>query len=141
MLDRSIELFVGRFVRRPRLWDKTEWGKFTNKEKFWIWYKHHFMLIGQGNAEVDNLLFFTQGQFLQLMGIWMANVAVWNLPAWTIPAPFAWFIVNKYIMWRIGNWKDNKDLIALEQENTNKRDIFVRQVRGQMMKEPFREKL
>lgn len=133
--------FANNRIKRIRFWSEEEWGSLTDKEKIWIWYKHHWQLIGQGNAEVDTILFFTQGEFLTLMGIWTANVAVWNLPMWAIPAPFVLFIVNKYIMWKIGNWKDDKDLIALETEWGNRRNKVYREIRAKEMKQEFRKEL
>lgn len=133
--------FVKTRVNRIRFWSEEEWKALTDKEKIWIWYKHHWLLIGQGNAEVDQLLFFTQGEFLTLFGMWMANVGIWNLPIWTIPAPFVLFVFNKYVMWRIGNWKDDKDLIALETEWGNRRNKVFREIRKKEMNQKFRKEL
>jgi hypothetical protein len=138
----EIPIFISRkVVKKPRFWTDEEWSRLNDKEKAWIWYKHHWTLIAQGNAEVDNILFFTQGQFLTLFGMWIVVMKEFNLPGYTLPLPFVWFIANKYIMWKIGNWKDKKDLIALENELSNKRNKFCRELREQEMKALYRKGL
>lgn len=119
-------------INKPRLWTEKEWKNLIAKEKIWIWYKHHWMLMGEGNAELDNLLFFMQGEFLMMMGIWATFVKVWGFPDWTILFPVALTLFNKFLQWKIGNWKDKKDLIALQKEIGNKRDRFIREVRNDM---------
>jgi len=141
-LKQKIAIFcVKRFVHKPRFWTKIEWSHLTDKEKLWIWYKHHWLMIGQGNTEVDNLLFFIQGQFLTLMAAWLAMMAAWSLPAWTIFLPLIFFLFNKWVMWKIGNWKDIKDFITLETQLNNKRNQWYRTWNKTLMQQPFRKNM
>ena len=139
--DRIIEWFPGWFNKPVRFWTEEEWVQYTAKEKLWLKYKEFWMYVSQGNAEVDNILFFIQGQFVTMFIAWGVAMEVYKLPWWTFPVPFAFVIINKSAQYWIGRWKDKKDLIALETEHSNRRNILFRRLHSQLMGQEFRKEL
>lgn len=140
VLTRLSDWAAGR-LGPPRLWTEDEWHKLTSKEKIWITYKHTFHMIGIGNGELDNVLFFLRGEFLTQAG--MASLLVLNLglPSWCYFIYPLFYFIYKYVQWWIGNRIDAADLIALDSEINNKRSIAFRELRKQANNEPFRKNL
>lgn len=107
-----------------RFFNKKEWDKFNDKEKIWISYKHYWMLKGQGDAEISII----EAIVIQLI-TWATVIQIWKLPLEImILAPFI-LLFSWWIKYRFGNYKDKKDLIALETELGNRRNKVFRELR------------
>jgi len=136
----TVNWFSGK-IYKPRLWTDQEWHKLTPKEKCWIWYKHHFHMIGIGNGELDNVLFFLRGEFITQASITVLLVKSFGLPDWCYLVYPVFFFAYKYVQWWIGNQIDARDLIALDKEIENKRNFVFREIRDRAKTEPFRKNL
>jgi len=149
MKDRIFDWLASK-IKRPRLWSDEEWENYTSKEKLWIWYKHHWYIRSTGSAEVDQ---FTNPikEIILYGGIILSNVALAlmylgiEIRYFTmifivgISCAILW-IGNFALQWKLGNWIDNKDLIALGKEIDVRRTKVFREIREQSMKQPFRKR-
>ena len=140
ILVRFVDWFSGK-IFKPRLYSDKEWNSLVPKEKCWIWYKHHFHMIGIGNGELDNVLFFLRGEFITQAGLASLIVLELGLPYYYYFAYPVFFFGYKYVQWWIGNQIDMRDLIALDSEITSKRTIAFREIRKASYNEPFRKNL
>jgi len=118
-----------RFVKRPRFWDEEEWGTLSNKQKVWIFYKHHWAMIGIGNGELDNVLFFLKGEFITQAAIMALVVNSFGLPYWAYFAYPVSYGLYKYVQWWVGNKIDSEDLIAMNEEIMIRRHKGWREIR------------
>lgn len=128
-----------RLIKRPRFWTEEEWNQLSNKEKLWVFYKHHWMMIGVGNGELDNVLFFLKGEFITQAAIMALVVNAFGLPYWAYFAYPALYGVYKYVQWWVGNRIDAEDLIAINEEMTNRRNKVFREIRQRAHDEPWRK--
>lgn len=133
--------FIARKAPIPRLYEKKEWNKYNSKEKCWILYKHHFHMIGIGNGELDNVLFFMRGEFLTQVGIFGLIALNLGLPLWGYFIYPVFFFFYKYVQWWVGNQIDKRDLVAIDSEITSKRSMALREIRKKANNEPFRKNL
>lgn len=132
-----------KYIHRPRFWTKAEWEILNPKEKLWIYYKHIWFLKNSGSAEVD---IFTNPlkEVIFYGGIILANIQIYMLlyniqidmivvSFLIVIMGFCLYITNFYLQFRVGNWKDDKDFIALESEIPNKRVIAFREIRKRLL--------
>jgi len=148
---RTLVNWFSKKIRKPRLWTGIEWKKLTPKEKCWIWYKHVLYIKGVGSAEVDQVTNPIKDWILY-GGIVLSNItlamtalglkidyfAIVGMVGLTV---IVLWIVNFVWQLNIGDWKDANDLIALESEITNKRNLFCRDLRKATKKEEWRQKI
>ena len=148
MIESFIE-WVSKKVGIPRLWTKEEWHKLSAKEKVWIWYKHHWYIRGIGSGEVDqfsnpvkeiilygSLVILTVERLYAMAGIEIGATQL--LFTVGIICVIVW-LVNFVLQWFIGNKIDNLDLIALNSEIGNRRQIAFRELREKAKKEEWRK--
>lgn len=135
-----VDWLIGtRLIKRPRFWDEEEWNKLSNKEQVWVFYKHHWTMIGVGNGELDNVLFFLKGEFITQAAIMALIVNAFGLPYWAYFAYPALYGVYKYVQWWVGNKIDKEDLIAMNEEIMNRRNKVFREIRQRARGEPWRK--
>jgi len=115
---------IGNLTSPPRFFSKKEWGKFNDKEKIWITYKHYWMLKGQGDAEISVVEAIVM-QFIT----WATLIMLWKLPIEIMfVSPFV-LAFSWWLKFLFGDYKDKKDLIALEMELGNRRNKVFRELR------------
>ena len=136
IINRIIDIIASWFVawRCPkplRFWTEKEWKVFSPKKKIWIWYKHNWNLMNQGSGEIDHVLLFAKPEnWYKLIAVAALFEAAWHIPWWVAVVLFIPLEVLNYILqWWIGEVKDRKDLIALEAEISNRRNMVYREIR------------
>lgn len=147
-LNASTDDFVNRLVewkcQEPiHLWGETEWNDLLPKQKVWLWYKDVWYLKNSGSGEVDQ---FTNPikDTLLYGGIITTTITLLLLYAKIQVNPITIllsvavlclvaYVLNFILQWRLGNWKDKKGLIPLEQELNNRRDLFCKELRQKML--------
>jgi len=123
-LNNKVFRTLGNLTSPPRFFNKKEWGKFNDKEKLWITYKHYWMLKGQGDAEISIF----EAIVIQLI-TWATVIQIWGLPLEImIVAPIV-LLISWWLKFLFGDYKDKKDLIALETELGNRRNKVFRELR------------
>ena len=120
---------LAKQTKPVRFFNKKEWATFNDKEKLWITYKHYWMLKGQGDAEIS----IVEAIIIQLI-TWATVLQIWGFDIWLMVfAPFI-LLFSWWIKYVFGNYKDKKDLIALETEIGNRRNKVFREIRTKKKK-------
>ena len=121
--------FVDWIVKRikpVRFWSEKEWNNLTPKEKIWIWYKHHWTMKNTGSGEVDQII----NPIKEVLLYGGILLIITNDPVLVTILAICYVIVNTLLQWFMGNWMDKKDLIALGQEISNRRNNVFREMRN-----------
>lgn len=150
MIAGFIHWFVNtRFFRKPRLWSQQEWNVISDKEKLWVWYKHHLYVKGLGSAEVDqvtnpakeivlygSLIILTIERLYSLLGIQIGAAEL--LYTVGIGCVLFWAVCT-IGQWLVGNKLDNLDFPAWDAEIGNRRNKVFREIREVQEKEKWRK--
>lgn len=138
----KIDWFADNIAKRVRFWSDKEWSKLNSKERIWMWYKHHWFIKNAGSTELDivtnplkeivlysGVIITTITTFIIATGI---EVNQYFVVAGVLTGLTILWIINWIFQWYIGEWKDKKDLISLENETGNKRQKIYRKLEKSM---------
>jgi hypothetical protein len=122
--------------RKPRLWKEKEWAELTPKERIWIFYKHHWTMKNIGSGEVDQIT----NPVKELILYGGILIILFKDPVLVVIGAVCYVVGNTFLQWYIGTWKDKKDLIALEQEISNRRNLVFREMRKGILQYKYKRK-
>ena len=115
---------VASGLKPPRFFSEKEWSGYNSKSKLWVKYKHFMMMKSQGDSEVSVL------EGIIYLGIGAVGaLKFFELPIWLMIFFPVWLILTWGIKYAFGDYKDKKDLIALETELGNRRNKVFRELR------------
>ena len=139
---KQIAHFLAKYINRPRFWTEKEWDILNPKEKLFIYYKHIWFLKNSGTGEVDivtnplkdtifygGILLANIQMAMLIYNIKIDMIIVLSLIAY---AGLYLYLLNFYLQFKLGNWKDKRDFIALESEIPNKRVTAFREIRKKL---------
>ena len=111
-------------TKPPRFFSQEEWNAFNDKEKLWIKYKHFWVMKSQGDTEISVI------EGIIYLGVGAATfLNYWNLSMELMYFFPVWLAGSWWLKYKFGDYKDRKDLIALESEVSNRRNKVFREIR------------
>jgi hypothetical protein len=125
------KIFAGIAAKLPpvRFFSVKEWSKMTDKEKIFMTYKHHYSLKMQGDSEIGLI------EALVTQFVLVATVLKVFEQSWLIVFAPPLLLMMWFLKWKIGDYKDKRDLIALETEFGTRRNRRFREFKMFMDKQ------